>query len=292
MNYALFRGCNIPARLPQYETAARAVLKKLGVVLTDIREFSCCGYPLRNTDLTASLLSAARNLALAEQYRLPLLTLCKCGYGQLRFAAHHLKEQPALSAQLNTILSKEGLTYTGSSEIKHLLSVLYHDIGTAVIKEQVTRPFRDLKIATHYGCHALRPHEIVAFDDPVNPTIFDELVELTGAESPFWQARLECCGAPLFGSNDELACMLMEKKIHSARQAGAHYLTVGCPYCHLQFDAVQKMMTLTRETNHALAPILYPQLLALSMGLRGKEIGLEMNQLDITGVEEFLESSS
>jgi heterodisulfide reductase subunit B len=288
MRYALFQGCQIPARLPQYETAARAVLGNLDIELVEIREFACCGYPIRNTDLTASLLAAARNLAIAHEHHLPVLVLCKCGYGQLRYAAHLLKEEPTLKEQLNHILTKEGLEYSQAPEIKHLLSVLYHDIGTEAIKEKITTPFTELKIATHYGCHALRPSEITAFDDPVNPTLFDELVELTGAESIGWEARLECCGAPLFGSNDTLAFSLMEKKITSAHSAGAHYLAVACPYCHLQFDSVQKMVSIRNNTNHTLAPILYPQLLGLSMGMDGERLGLGMNELDISGVVGFV----
>jgi heterodisulfide reductase subunit B len=288
MRYALFQGCQIPARLPQYETAARAVLEKLDIDLVEIREFACCGYPMRNTDLTASLLAAARNLAIAHEQHLPLLVLCQCGYGQLRYAAHLLKEEPTVKEQLNHILTKEGLEYSQPPEIKHLLTVLYHDIGTEAIKEKITKPFTELKIATHYGCHALRPSEITAFDDPVNPSLFDELVELTGAESISWEARLDCCGAPLFGSNDTLALSLMAKKITSAHSAGAHYLAVACPYCHLQFDSVQKMVSIRNNTNHTLAPILYPQLLGLSMGMDSERLGLEMNELDISEVVGFL----
>ena len=288
MRYALFQGCQIPARLPQYETATRAVLEELDVELVEIREFACCGYPVRNTDLTASLLAAARNLAIAQEHHLPLLTLCKCGYGQLTYAAHLLQEAPTVKEQLNHILTKEGLEYSQAPEIKHLLTVLFHEIGTEAIKEKITTPFTELKIATHYGCHALRPSEITCFDDPVNPTLFDELVELTGAESIMWEARLDCCGAPLFGSNDALATSLMEKKITSAHSAGAHYLAVACPYCHLQFDSVQKMISIRNNTNHTLAPILYPQLLGLSMGMDSERLGLGMNELDISGVVGFV----
>jgi heterodisulfide reductase subunit B len=41
MEFALFLGCTIPARLNQYESSSRAVLEKLGVGLVDIREFNC-----------------------------------------------------------------------------------------------------------------------------------------------------------------------------------------------------------------------------------------------------------
>ena len=67
MKFALFLGCNIPARLTQYEASARAVLGKLGVGLVDIKAFNCCGYPVRNFDFNAFVLSSARNLALAKK---------------------------------------------------------------------------------------------------------------------------------------------------------------------------------------------------------------------------------
>jgi len=260
----------------------------LGVELIDIREFNCCGYPLRNTDHTAALLAAARNLALAEKSHLPLLVLCQCGYGMLSYAAHILRDDRTLRDSINTILKKEDLEYKGDGEIKHLLSVLFHDIGVDTIKGKIKTPYSELKIATHYGCHVLRPSEVVHFDDPVNPTLFDTLVEITGAESISWQARLDCCGAPLFGSNDALSVELTQKKLTSAHEAGAQFLAVSCPYCHVQFDTVQKMIIIKEGTNHSIAPILYTQLLGVSLGIDTKTLGLGMNRIDIRSVEEFL----
>jgi heterodisulfide reductase subunit B len=288
MKFAFFLGCTIPARLQQYESSSRAVLETLGIELLDIKEFNCCGYPIRNNDYKAAILSSARNLALAARKNLDMLVLCKCGFGMLKHADYHLKENPALRDEINALLQREGLGFEGGLEIKHLLSVLYHDVGIEAIKEKVVRPFQELKIATHYGCHALRPSEVVQFDDPVNPTIFDDLVEATGAQSIDWQARLDCCGAPLTGVNDDLSMDLTEKKVINARESGAEYLCVGCPYCHIQFDTVQTMLHRERGGNHLLPPILYPQLLGLSLGIDSHTLGLAMNQIEITSVEKFL----
>jgi heterodisulfide reductase subunit B len=288
MKYALFLGCTIPARLTQYESSSRAVLGNLGVELIDIKEFNCCGYPLRNIDFKASMLAAARNIALAEKENLPLLILCKCGFGTLKHAAHILQEDPSLRDEINTILKKEGLAYNKGVEMKHLLSVLYHDIGTDALKEKITRPYKGLKIATHYGCHALRPSEITHFDDPVNPTLFDTLVAVTGAESIDWEKRLDCCGAPLTGVNDDLSMDLTEKKLANAKESGADFLCDACSYCHIQFDTVQGMMTHTTGNNNLLPAILYPQLLGLCFGIDGDTLGLGMNTIDITGIQGFL----
>ncbi|MFO8163599.1 MAG: CoB--CoM heterodisulfide reductase iron-sulfur subunit B family protein, partial [Desulfatiglandales bacterium] len=261
---------------------------KLGVELVDIAAFNCCGYPVRNIDFKASVLASARNIALAEQKDLPMLILCKCGFGTLTYADHILKEDSSLRNEINATLKKEGLEYSKGVEIRHLLSVLYHDIGSDTIKEKITQPFQGLKIATHYGCHALRPSEIVQFDDPVNPTLFDHLVELTGAESIYWEKRLDCCGAPLTGVNDDLSMDLTKKKVLDAGQSGAQYLCDACSYCHLQFDTVQKMIYPEEGENHRLPAILYPQLLGLSMGIDRDTLGLGKNQIDITGIEGFL----
>ncbi|MFP3869490.1 MAG: CoB--CoM heterodisulfide reductase iron-sulfur subunit B family protein [Syntrophobacteria bacterium] len=288
MKFALFLGCNIPARLGQYETSARAVLGRLGVGLVDIKEFNCCGYPLRNLDYKTFVLSSARNLALAERKNLNLLTLCKCCYGSLKKAEHLLKEDASLRQEINAILKREHLEYRGKVEVKHLLSVLYHEVGIGPIKEKVERTFVDLRIATHYGCHALRPSQIVAFDDPVAPSIFDQLVELTGAASISWPRQLECCGAPLWGINDNLSMDLTEKKLADGKQCGADYLCTACPYCQIQFDTVQKMILSTRGGDHRLPSVLYPQLLGLSMGVDAKTLGLHKNHLPINGIEGFL----
>jgi len=206
----------------------------------------------------------------------------------LKHAAYHMKEDPSLKKHINTTLKKEGLEYKGGIEINHLLSVLYHDVGVDTIKGKVVKPYKELKIATHYGCHALRPSEIVEFDDPVNPTLFDSLVEATGAQSISWEKRLDCCGAPLFGSNDDLSMDLAGKKLLDARQAGADFLCDACSYCHIQFDTVQSMINSRGSENHALPPILYPQLLGLCLGIDGDTLGLGMGKIDMTSIKGFL----
>jgi heterodisulfide reductase subunit B len=288
MKLALFLGCTIPARLNQYESSSRAVLKKLGVGLVDIREFNCCGYPLRNIDFKVFLLSSARNLALAEKKNLDVMALCKCCYGSLKKADYLMKENASLKKEVNSTLEKEGLKYEGRIEVKHLLSVLHKDIGIEAIKGKMAMTFKGLKIATHYGCHVLRPSQVVGFDNPVAPSLFDQLVEATGAESIDWPMKLECCGAPLWGVNDSLSMDLTLKKLTGGKKSGADYVCAACPYCHLQFDKVQKMILSQRNLDHPLPSVLYPQLLGLSLGIDRKALGMEMNEIPITGIEELL----
>jgi len=289
MKFALFLGCNIPVRVQHYELSARAVLDKLSIEVVDNSEFKCCGYPIRNTDQKTSVLMAARNLALSEKQGLDMMALCMCCFGSLKKAAHLMKHNPSMQEEVNAQLSKEGLRYTGNFGLKHFLSVLYHDIGINVLKEKATKAFKGIKIATHYGCHALRPSDVTEFDDPVAPVLFDELVSATGAHSIDWPLKLECCGAPLLGVNDSLSMDLTEKKLVDAKRFGADYLCVACPYCQMQFGRVQQMMAFQRNIDIGPLSILFPQLLGLAMGIRGNALGMDRHVLDVSRIESFLE---
>jgi len=287
MKFALFLGCQIPVRLKQYETSSKAILERLGVGLVDIEEFNCCGYPLRNIEFKAFLLASARNLALAEKKKLDVMTLCQCCYGTLKKANFLLRENASLRKEVNAVLEREGLPYEGEVEVKHLLYVLHQEVGVEAIKKKIAKTFKGLKIAAHYGCHALRPSQVVRFDDPVTPSIFDQLVEATGAESIAWPMKLECCGAPLWGVHDELSTDLTLKKLKNGRESGADYLCTACTYCQIQFDTVQQMILSQRGLNHPLPSILYPQLLGLSMGINSETLGLKMNKIPISEVEQL-----
>jgi len=278
MKYAFFPGCKIPFYLEQYGSATGAVLDAVGVELLEM-EFNCCGYPVRNLNFEAFVLSAARNLALAEQQKLDILTPCKCCYGSLKHADHWLRERKLLRREINRELDREGLWWYGEARIKHLLQVLAEDIDEEVITQKIKKPFPNLRVAAHYGCHALRPGNIVQFDNPLSPTIFEELIAVTGAEPVEWSRRLECCGHPLWEKNNKLSLKLMEGKLADAGQSGAHVLATACTYCQIQFDAVQAT-NLPEEAEASRVPaILYPQLLGLSMGLPEKVLGLQKNKL-------------
>ncbi len=288
MKFAIFRCCPTSVFLKQYETATDAVMQKLGVDLIDIPQFSCCGNPIKNYDFKAYLLSSARNLAIAEKRNLNIMTVCNCCFGSLKHAAHVMAEDASIRNEINGILKHEGLEFHQGVEVRHLLDVLHKDLGANRIQDKMVNTLDGVKIAVHYGCHILRPREITQFDDPENPTVFDELVEMTGAQSVDWKSKTTCCGAPVWGVNDDLSMDLTEKKIDDARKFGADYLCVVCVFCQLQFDRVQKMACTRRQKNDSLPSILYPQLLGLTLGINPETLGINQNELSISGILGFL----
>jgi heterodisulfide reductase subunit B len=262
------------------------VLNKLDVNFVDIKEFNCCGYPLKNLNFKAYVLSAARNLALAEDRQVNILTFCNCCFGSLRHAQKLMQENSSLKDEINVVLKKEGLIYRGEGKVQHLLEFLFNDIGLETLKKKIVKTYSvDLKIATHYGCHLLRPSQILNFDNPINPVIFDQLVEITGAQSIVWSSKLDCCGSPLWGIQDDLSMDLTEKKLMGAHNAGADYL---CVDCHLQFDQVQRKIEKNHSSHQPIPSLLYTQLLGLCLGVDHQLLGINQHSLETTGVINFL----
>jgi heterodisulfide reductase subunit B len=272
MKYVLFPGCKIPYYVPYYETSGRAVLERFGIELQPL-EFNCCGYPVRFLDFRSFVYSSARNLALAGEKGLPLLCLCPCCYGTLRYADILLRQNEVLLKEITRLLKEEGLRYPSRIKIKHLLHVLVDDIGPEAIWENNKRPFRSLKVAAHYGCHILRPRDVVQFDQPTAPTKFETLIEVTGGISVDYALRLQCCGDPLRDKNDTLSLELMRKKMESARKAEADILCVACPHCQMQFTRKPENPAEEIDPGLSLPSLLYPQLLGLSLGLDEKVLG-------------------
>ena len=101
------------------------MLKKLGVEFVDIKEFNCCGYPLKNSNYEAYVLSSARNLALAEKRDLHMMTFCNCCYISEKNVSRMMKEDSSMREDVNKTLGKEDLLYEGRTEVRHLLDILY-----------------------------------------------------------------------------------------------------------------------------------------------------------------------
>lgn len=277
MRYAFFQGCNIPIRIAQYALSTTAVLDSFGVELVEVEDFNCCGHPVRNLDEKAYFLPSARNLALAEKLGLEIMVICNCCFMSLQKARKMMAEDELLRNELNAILIKEGLQYTGSAKVKHFLSVLHGQIGVETIRKKMTTQYKELSIALLHGCHLLRPREITQFDDSFVPAITDSLLETTGAKSLDWRGKLECCGAALAGINNELSYDLLAEKIAGARDAGADFITPICSYCHLQFDTTQSLLVKEKKSQESLPVLLYPQLLGLCLGIDPVKLGLLQN---------------
>jgi heterodisulfide reductase subunit B2 len=270
--YLIFLGCAIPYRVSSYEVSARKVLGKLGVELVEMPEFNCCGLPLDPVSHETMLILAAKNLALAEQHGLNILTLCPGCAGTLKKVNKALKEDKALKEQINSHLKEANLEFKGTIVAKHLLQVLKEDVGYEKIKAAVTKPLTNLKVAEHNGCHILRPKEIIGFDDPEDPQTLKALIEATGATCLDYIDETECCGAPSVGVSDKIALQLAKDKLSHIKQVDAQALITVCPFCHIMYDTNELRIEKMFNEVYGIPILHYPQLLGLALGLSPEEL--------------------
>lgn len=280
--YSYFWGCQIPARLPFIEKSTRLILEKFEVDVVDLDGFTCCPEKslVKNLDEEAWLLTAARNLAVAEGAGRDLLVACNGCYGTLQTVHMKLVNNPLLLETINERLREVGLYYEGKLKIKHLLDVLYHDVGMDVIKKSLVRPLAGLKIAVHYGCHLLRPSNTLRFDHPLEPQKYDALVTALGGKSVNYDTKMTCCGGGLNqGGEGEEAMGMVRKKLLDVKGVGADALTTMCPQCFMQYDQKQAILQKRGETIDT--PVFtYPELLGLALGFSSDELGLDGHRVD------------
>jgi heterodisulfide reductase subunit B len=281
--YLMFLGCSIPYRVLGFELSSRKVLAKLGIDLVEMPEFNCCGLPLDPVSHEMMLVLAARNLALAEQIGLNIITLCPGCAGTLNKVNIMLNKDNALREQINGHLKESGLEFKGNVTTKHFMQVLMDDVGLQKIKVNVIKPLTMLKVAEHNGCHILRPKEYIGFDDPENPQILKMLIETTGATCIDYIDETECCGAPSVGVNDKMALQLARDKLNHVKMVEAQALITICPFCHIMYDTNELRIEKIFNEAYGIPVLHYPQLLGLAMGMTPEE--LAFNELRVNTSE-------
>ena len=281
-SYVFFWGCTIPARFAFQEKAARLVAERMEIDIVDLDGFTCCPEKelVKSMGNDLWLLTAARNLALAEATGLPLVTPCNGCYGTLKGAKAELHKSPKLVARVNKSLAEIGLKYTGKIKVLHMLELFHDVISPAKIATYVKKPLKGMRIGVHYGCHMMRPAKVLNFDDPIHPVKFDALVAAIGAKSIDYTTKMLCCGGGLSNvGNVSEGQDLMRRKLQELKGLEADAITTVCPSCFSQYDTQQFMLARTGE-KYNLPVISYQELLALAMGFSPAEIGMDMHKIE------------
>jgi heterodisulfide reductase subunit B len=285
LRYAFFPGCTTLARLWGYEISTRRVAERLGVELVDMPGSSCCGTTyLETLDHKTGLAVAARNICIAEDMGMDIVTICNGCTEVLMKANKELKEDPDLRAEVNDVLAKVGKEFRGTVEVKHFVRMLKDDIGLEKIESEVVHPLSGLRVGSHYGCHMLKPFDVMLYDDPEVPTTLDELVNVTGAESVPYPNKLECCTGPIMGIREDVTWSVGLEKVETVKKY-ADIMVVACPFCYLTYERCQ----LVTDESPDVPIVHYPQLLGLALGIEYDELGFDGNKIDASRLLEFME---
>ncbi|MCU0555923.1 MAG: CoB--CoM heterodisulfide reductase iron-sulfur subunit B family protein [Desulfobacterales bacterium] len=276
MKYLYYPGCSLEASASEYDRSSRAFLTAMGAEITELTDWNCCGASAAEAQSRLLALALpARNLAIAEKMGIArdLLVPCSACYLNLRKVTEKIRREPDLLAELNTVLSADGLHLSGGVRVRHLLDVVATDLGAQGLRARVSRPLKGLTIAPYYGCQCLRPYKV--FDDPEAPQSMSPLIEAAGAAVHPWQMGARCCSASLMTAKPEVGIALVADILTAAR--GADAIATVCPMCQMNLEAFQAKASRFAGENLAISVLYLPQLLGLAMGLGESEVGLGFN---------------
>jgi succinate dehydrogenase / fumarate reductase cytochrome b subunit len=281
LKYAYFPGCVAQGACRELYQSTQALTQALGIELIELKKAACCGSGTFKED--SQLLEDtvnARNIALAEELNLPLLTHCSTCQGVIGHVDERLKacqkKDPAYVLQVNNLLQKEGcLPYKGSTEVKHLLYALVTDYGLEEIQQRVTKSLSGLKCAAFYGCYLLRAQKSMPYDDPYNPQAMENVFRAVGATPIYYRGRTQCCGWPLASYATTQSFKMAGMHIQDAIASGADCMITPCPLCHLNLDSRQPEVEKVIGQKLGLPVLHLPQLIALALGVKPKQLGLD-----------------
>ena len=284
MEIAYFLGCIMNNRYPGVEKATRQLFDALDIELKEMEGASCCPAPgvFGSFDEKTWASIAARNLSIAEDMGTDIMTECNGCFGSLTECNHMLKEDEDKKAEINEVLSEVGKEFKGTTEVKHFAQILRDDVGFEKLASLIEKPL-NLNVAVHYGCHFLKPTAEIGIEDQAeNPSILDDLVEITGAKSVPYKEKMMCCGAGggLRSRDLDVTLSYTKEKLENMTEAGVDAIVNVCPFCHLQFDQGQTEVNDKYGTDFALPVFHLAQLYGLAMGLSADELTLDAQAID------------
>ncbi len=252
MTYSYFPGCTLSTHAKKLDSYARECAEVLGFELIELPEWQCCGgvYPVAKDEI-ATRLSSVRALAEAKRRGTPLVTLCSACYNVIKRVNLDMRRDEEIRSKVNNYLNLEE-PYGGECEVLHYAEILRDEIGFEKLREKVVNPLEGRKIGAYYGCLLLRPGRDLAFDDPENPKILEDLIRALGAEPVYYAFRNECCGGYMTVEDRAFASKIAQQVVDNAKASAPDCLMTACPLC---------MYNLTKNTDGELPVVYFTELL-------------------------------
>ncbi|MBV8600501.1 MAG: CoB--CoM heterodisulfide reductase iron-sulfur subunit B family protein [Candidatus Eremiobacteraeota bacterium] len=285
MRVAFYPGCVSKGACPELYVSAKAIAEPLGLELEELTEAPCTGAGVlseQNPKLADSL--NGLTLAMAESKGASLMTICSTCQGVLSATNHHLKTDTERLAGVNATIGDQGYSYAGTTSVKHLLWILFEDVGLDRIRASIKRKLTGLKIAPFYGCYILRPAEYLGLRErPERKTYLEQLIGLLGAEAVEYSGSTKCCGFPMVTFNRDKSLAMGGNHILEAKDKGADLLVTPCPLCHLNLDGQQPDAARVLRKDIGVPIFHLPQLLGLAFGYSPEELRLDHHVVSTKG---------
>ena len=274
MKYSYFPGCSLDATAVTYKRSIAFVADKIGMELSEIPDWNCCGATCAHSrGKWLSLSLPARNLALAEREGLErdIAVPCASCYSRMKHTVYAARKDEKTRQKLEEIIE---MPYAAKAEVLSFLEVFTAPEVKKACESKLKRSLSGLKVACYYGCLTARPREITGGKNAENPMEMDDIIALTGAEPVEWDFKTECCGASHQVDAPDAALPLIERIFKNAKANGAAAIVTACPLCNLNLDMREEEINKKSGTAFDIPVYQFTQLLAVCMGATANEAGL------------------
>lgn len=273
MEISYYPGCSLQSSAKEYQMSAEVVCKHLGMELIEIEDWNCCGaLEVSSLNSTLAMSLVARNLKITSERSDKLAVACNACLNNLVSVQHKLSSNEELRQKISRMLNYE----FREIEIKHILDLIWNDVGLDVIEKSVKKELKGLKTVSYYGCLSVRPSKIMKSDDPDNPTRLDDIISILGGEPLEFTSKTKCCGGGILMTYRDKALKMAEEILSEAHERGAQCILTACPLCQMTLETVSQKANIS--PNGDKIPILYfTQLMGLSFGIEPKKLGLHKN---------------
>ncbi|MFC1485284.1 heterodisulfide reductase-related iron-sulfur binding cluster [bacterium] len=247
MKIPYFPGCTLFEKAKKFNQEAIDIASLFGYKLSEIPDWTCCGavFPNSIKDIM-KFAGPYRMLASAEKESDKLLTLCSACYNVMKRANKVIKENEDIREKLKLFTEVE---YNGNVNVIHYLEFLKDIVTYEKIKEAV-KTKNKIKVSPYYGCLILRPYEELGLDDPENPKLISNIIELIGDELVKFPSQNECCGAYLSVTEDAKNIDLAKKICFEAREYGSDFLVTSCPLCSFALNKAEDNISIKYFTEY------------------------------------------
>ncbi len=278
-NYLFYPGCSMTRSSRPYLDSLLAIRKDLNLSLEEVHDWNCCGATeYHSVHRLAAYALIGRNLALAAQQANGSRTVvagCSACYVNLAKTDRYMREDALLDGQVNEALAAGGLSYRpGAVAVRHLLDIIFNDIGLEAIRQRVSRPLTGLRVAPYYGCMIVRPDPDQRFSSTEYPHELDDLLSALGATVIDYPLKTHCCGGHMTQISPPVAYGLIRRLLLGAEQYRADIMVTLCPMCQLNLDAFQVDVNRHFEADSHMPVLYFTQLIGLAFGHGAEELGI------------------
>ena len=266
VKFAYYPGNVARAASIEVEDCIQPLCSTLGIELIEIPKATSDGGNIisqASTILQHTLV--ARNMALAEEKGLDMITTCATSHGIHCDTIDAMNNDISLESKINSTLSQvSGVEFNGESNPKHLLHVLVEEIGLEKIKSLVKNPL-ELKVAGYYGPN-MQKEGASSEDNVFNPQYLEQLISTLGGTPVDYDLKCQSVGAPSLLTNQSSTLRMTAAVLDDAKENGAQLMVSACTLSHSNLDTYQVKAGRISGKDTSMPVIHLAELVAFALG--------------------------